>query len=267
MDVARINSMCVYVCVCVIVVHLCLPSWQIFLIFIAFAHKWNCLKSICRFYYYSCNGDSCAFLSLSVPSLFLSFLSTVSTSILIAGWCCCLWHANAKSKNNLFPFFVADICCSWCSWGILQFCVLISLVFSLGFFLRIPFGFITCQGKGGGSQCESLLLLCLNSFSLFGQNMQTFCPHVRIFLPFLACLSCHFLVLLSPVLLCLFPSRSLSLLSIHFWHISCALSVVCPCHFWVQLKHNLCSSTFLRVLCTDFCPLNADFNCAQYLHF
>lgn len=82
-------------------------------------------------------------------------------------------------------------------------------------------GLLLVEGNGG----ESWLLLCLNSFSLFGQNMQTFCPHVRIFLPFLACLSCLCLVvLLSPL------SSSLPLSFVHtfltyFMCIICCVSL------------------------------------------
>lgn len=74
------------------------------------------------------------------------------------------------------------------------------------------------------------------------KNMQTFCPHIRIFL---RTVSVHFWLFFCPCSLPLSRSLSPSMLSIHFWHILCALSVVCPCHLWVQLRHNLCSTTFL----------------------
>lgn len=206
--------LCVWVCVC-----LCLPSWQIFLIFIAFAHKWNCLKSICRFYYYSCNSDSAASRSHSLSPFLFALL--------------CLWHANS------FPF--SSFSCSACSCsGLEAFCSFVSwfrLYFLLGFFLRIPFGFITCQrgGVGAAFLFKFIQFIC-------PKNMQTFCPHIRIFL---RTVSVHFWLFFCPCSLPLSRSLFPFMLSIHFWHILCALSVVCPCHLWVQLRHNLCSTTFL----------------------
>lgn len=186
-----------FLCVCLFLLRQ-QNSWQIFLIFIAFAHKWNCLKSICRFYYYFCNGnDSSAF--------FFRVFTCNNCCCCCFYYCCCTLACPCRWLQKIqecvsFLLGLHLLLRHFCSCCVLIFLSSIFSFISLyhsthSFWVYYLPGFYIWK-SGGVSR------IYLNSFSLFGQNMQTF---YRSF--------CHFGLV--AVL-----SRSVLLYFMLSWHIS-----------------------------------------------